>query len=405
MLRFRLPMFVGLLALHGCASGAGFDAEPAHDTDGLEPEDLPSMARGVEGPAEADEPPVFLSLDEEEEDFQRRAHTPLPDDERLKVERVLDGMGMSPDEVALVGELVLHDDVYIEAADLIAVPDELVEKGKLFSMRITTTTGTPGPTPQEGAATFYAGRTFMGNKQFFRPWVQTFTTFVTPADDIILSLLRLVTSNINSAANDCLVANGDSGTLRASSAATYDANPLKARIPAVRIIVGNLDTACPGASGLEGGGVNTKGCSLGMRKKNLEHPDGETRSTMVIGPRIGLVSGNGGVTGLNGTSRRIVTHEILHTMGFAHSSQATTDTNGDGQPDSIVVLNTSAANNTISVMQNACPTGTNCGGANPPNCCSAVNDMSVDDIATLDGLYSARPGGDCNYVNDYQTIQ
>jgi len=284
------------------------------------------------------------------------------------------------------------------------LPEEIVEKGKLFTQRLLTTTGTPGPLPQEQLAPFYAGRTFNGNKQFFRPWVQTHTMFVTPSDDIILSLLRLVTSNINSAANDCLVANGNNGTLRATTAAAYNADPLRARVPAVRIIVGNLDTACPGASGLIGG-ANVKGCSLGMRRRSLEHPDGEARSTVVIGPRIGLVNGVGGVTGLNGTSRHIVTHEILHTMGFAHSFHATTDTDADGQPDSIVVLATSGANNTISVMQNTCPSGTSCSGANPPNCCNSTNDMSLDDIATLDGLYSARPGGNCNYVDDYQTIQ
>lgn len=78
-------------------------------------------------PADAEEQPVFLSLEEEEEDFQLRAHTPLADEERLRVERVLDVMGMSPDEVALVGRLVLHEDVYTEAADLIALSDEVIE--------------------------------------------------------------------------------------------------------------------------------------------------------------------------------------------------------------------------------------------------------------------------------------
>jgi hypothetical protein len=395
-------MLIGSLALGACASSTDFSAGPDHDTGGVEAEDPRSMAAGAEVPAHAEEQPVFLSLEEEEEEFQRLAHTPLSDGERLKVERVLGGMGMSPDDVALVGRLVLQDDVYTEAEELIAVPDELIEKGKLFTKRVLGTTGTPGPLPQEGVSTAYAGRTFNGNKQFFRPWVQTFTAYVTPADDIILSLMRLVTNNVNSAANDCLVSNGDIGTLRAMSAAAYNATPNKSRIPTVRIIVGTLDTACPGAGGLS---PNTKGCSLNIRKKNLDHPDGETRSTMVIGPRIGLVNTTGAVTGLNGTSRRVATHEVLHTLGFAHSFQPTTDTDADGQPDSIVVLNTSAANNTISVMQNSCSEGTNCAVATPPNCCSAVNDMSLDDIATLDGLYSPRPGGNCNYVDDFQTIQ
>jgi hypothetical protein len=30
--------------------------------------------------------------------------------------------------------------------------------------------------------------------------------------------------------------------------------------------------------------------------------------------------------------------------------------------------------------------------------------MSADDIAVVDRLYSAQPGGNCNYINDFQTI-
>lgn len=404
MLRLGVPMLAGLFALGACASDA--DVEVIGQDEGSDPHEAVnpfSLAPGDPIPVDPEEPPARVSLEEEEAEFQRMAHTPLSDEERLKVERVLDATGVAPDEVAFVGELVLQRDVYTHSDELLALADAVVEKGRIISRIFTSTTGTPGPAGSQLQVSpeLYA-RMNNGTFQFYRPYVQHFTAFIVPTDNFLLSLFQLITGNVNSAANDCLTANGTSGTLRAGTVANFNALSAteQARIPRVTVTHGSLETVCPGATALD---PDIKGCSLAMRHRSLLHLDGVTRSTMTIGPRIGLV--NTAVTGLGGLSRRVATHELLHTLGVAHPSQSTADGNSDGQPDAIVVPGTSSAANTISVMQNECSAGTNCSVANPPVCCNTQsNDMTIDDIDVIDTLYSPQAGGNCTYLNDFRNI-
>lgn len=392
MLRIKLPVLAAVFALGACASDqdfTGFVEDEATDPELAGPLWSPPAA----APVDPDSLPVVLSPEEEEAEFQRRAGTSLSDGERLKIERVLELSDESPDDVTFVGRMLLRKDVYQDAEELLSLPDALldeasVEKGRVISRIFTTTTATPGPTPQLQVLPELYARTQNGNFQFFRPYVSHIIAFTVPTNDFLLSLFQLVVGNINAAATDCLTANGNTGTLRGATVANFNALSAteRARISRVNVIRGPLSTACPGAGG------TIAGCSLGVRHQSILHLDGVTRSTMVAGPRIGLL--DTAVTGLNAQSRRIATHEVLHTLGFAHPSQSTADGNGDGQPDAIVVPGTSSSATVISVLQDGCGGGINC----------VSNDMSADDIAVLDRLYSPQPGGSCAYVDAFQTI-
>lgn len=393
MLRLNLPLFVAAFALVACASD-GDSALPYIEDEATDPELAgPFWSPPAAVPVDPDSVAMMPSAEEEEAEFQRRAGTALSDEERLKVERILELGGEAPEDVTFVGRMLLRTDVYTDAEELLALPDALldeglVQKGRVISRIFTTTTATPGPTPQLPVLPELYARTQNGNFQFFRPYVSHIVAFTVPTNDFLLSLFTLITGNVNAAANDCLTANGNFGTLRAGTVANFNAlTPNeRARISRVNVIRGPLSTACPGASG------TIKGCSLGVRHQNILHLDGVTRSTMVVGPRIGLL--DTAVTGLNAQSRRIATHEVLHTLGLAHPSQSTADGNGDGQPDAIVVPGTSSSATVISVLQDGCSGGINC----------VSNDMSADDIAVVDRLYSPQPGGSCAYVDAFQTI-
>jgi hypothetical protein len=413
MLDFKVPMLAGLFALTACGSDDAviFSGDADITSEDVGREDGAVTENPLAGdPASFVDPAAdvsFSSPEEIEADFQRKANTSLSDAERLKVERMLDRSGISPGDVAIVGRLVLDQHVYTDAEDLLALPDELgdvVSKGRVTSSFIPTTTGTPGPGAQQPAASTIFARTSGANFQFFRPYVQHTVAYIVPQNDFLLTLMTSVTRSVNDAGSDCLTG-GVSGTLRAATMANYlalDGNA-RARLTRISVIIGDLDTACPGASSLVGG-QNVQGCSLAPRRMGILHPDGVFRDSMAAGSRIGLV--NTAVTGQDALSRRIATHELLHTLGVSHPNVRLTDGgDADTLPDALQVPGTSTNANVLSVMQNACSPGTNCSVGSPPVCCNNVaTSLSTDDDDVIDTLYSAQPGGNCNYVDNFQTV-
>lgn len=415
MLQFKMPVLVGLFALTACGSDA--DVVFVGDDDGdmaseeVGSEDVTATANPLaEGGSSFAEPEgdfSFPSPEEEEAEFQRKARTSLSDAERLRVEHLLNLRGISPGDAAIVGRLVFQDHVYTDAEDLLSLPDALdsaVSKGRVISGIFSSTTGTPAPTPQQAVASQLFARMSGANFQFFRPYVQHTIAYIVPENNFLLTLMTTVTTNVNNTATDCL-ASGALGTLRAATMANYLAldGPARARLTRIAVTIGDLETACPGAGSLIGG-ANIKGCSLAPRFMGILHPDGSFGNTMAAGGRIGLV--NDAVTGQDALSRRIATHELLHTLGLAHPNQPLTDgPDPDSNPDALQIPGTSTNANVLSIMQNSCPPNTNCSVANPPVCCNnAATNLATDDTDMIDTLYSPQPGGNCNYVHDFQTI-
>ena len=415
MTRLKVPALVGLFALSACASDADVVrlGEPAGDEtvaadaltfaenplagDVVSPEGEVSSPVPLGSSDAVDESNLFVVQDSEEE-FQRLAGSSLTDSERLELEQFFAISAVAPSDVKFVGRLLLDEDVYTVADDLIERSRELavVQKGRVHGDTFTSTVGTPGGIEQ-AASTIYA-RTSGGNFQFFRPFVSDKIGYIVPAGDFLLTLMTTIVRSVNDTASDCLT-NGASGTLRAGTEANYAAldATAKARMTKVTITIGSLNTVCPGAP------ASVAGCSLAPRKINILHPDNVTRSTMTAGGRIGLV--NTFVTGTDSLSRRIAMHELLHSLGLAHPF-LTGDSDGDGLPNTIRVPGTSDSTTVLSVMQNGCnPPSTPCNVANPPTCCNvAATNLSTDDTDVIDTLYSPQAGGSCAYINDFQNI-
>lgn len=420
MLRHKFPALLSLFALSACASDADLVLVSEHPSQNdVANGELPfaenPLAGGVISPdgevlveaapasettyreGELDQPEV----EDAEAEFQRLAGSSLADAERLDLEHLFDQAGIQPGDVKLVGRLVLEEDVYTVADDVLALSDQLgvVEKGRVLGETFPTTVGTPGGL-ESAASTIYA-RVSGGNFQFFRPYVTGNILYVVPTNNFLLTLMTTIVRSVNDTATDCLT-NGASGTLRAGTEANYAALSTTAKQQATKVTIthGPLATVCPGAP------ASVAGCALAPRKINILHLDGVTRSTMTAGGRIGLVNTSTAVSGTDGRSRRIATHELLHTLGIAHPFQSLGDPNGDGQPDGIQVPGTSTSTTVLSVMQNGCiPATTNCNVANPPTCCNiAATNLSTEDTDMIDTLYSPQAGGSCAYVDNFQNV-
>jgi hypothetical protein len=412
----RAPKVLCLFALCGCASDTDLVAigESAGADEASVERDLTLTDNPLAGPVVSPEgevlpearavhspegDPLEVQLDGEAE-FQRLVGSTLEDSERLALEHLFARRGLQPDDIQLVGRLVLEGHTYTVADDLLALSREqrLAEKGRVLGDHIETTAGTPLGLEQ-AASNLYA-RTQNGQFQFFRPIVTDKISYIVPSNNFLLTLMTGVVRTINDAASDCLV-NGASGTLRAGTEANYAALDAtsKARMTKVTISIGAQDTVCPRL--LE---RDIQGCSLAPRKINILLPNGQTKLTMTAGGRIGLV--NTFVTGQDSLSRRTAMHEVLHTLGIQHPHLRLDDADGDGRPTAIQVPGTSTNVNVLSVMQETCkPVTTDCSTPPQPACCNkAATNLSTEDVDMIDTLYSAQSGGSCAYVDEFTTV-
>ena len=174
MTRLKVPALVGLFALSACASDADVVrlGEPAGDEtvaadaltfaenplagDVVSPEGEVSSPVPLGSSDAVDESNLFVVQDSEEE-FQRLAGSSLTDSERLELEQFFAISAVAPSDVKFVGRLLLDEDVYTVADDLIERSRELavVQKGRVHGDTFTSTVGTPGGIEQ-AASTIYA---------------------------------------------------------------------------------------------------------------------------------------------------------------------------------------------------------------------------------------------------------
>jgi len=361
-----------------------------------------------------------LSIEETEAEFQRRVRGTLTDEEHSKILDVLAAFEAPSEQVKLVGRMVVWDDVYLDGEELMVSPETLIEKGRVLTVALPGTAGTPGPTPQLPIAPHrYAQVTSGGVFQFWRPAVEEmFHAIVVPnSPSFLLTLASTAANNIGNADSDCLFG-GANGTLRAMTKASWDGmGPGQSVTPRTFVVYGPRDTACPGL--LEEDEVS--GCALAPRLSFIKTTGGVSVQRMLIGPRLGFVDTD--VTGNNANSLRIVTHEILHSLGLAHpnlrivSECTAADLSAAGcttqaaccNPVSpqggvvprccaqgVIVPGTNIEPNHTSIMTGFCPDG-----AASPGC---SNTMTNADIDLLDTLYSPQAGGSCAYVHNFTTI-
>lgn len=380
--------------------------------------DAPAIEDHSAQPPPAEEVRI-LSIEETEAEFQRRVRGTLTDDEHTKILDVLAAFEAPTEDVKLVGRMVVWDDVYLDGEELMVSPETLIEKGRVLTVAVPGTAGTPGPTPQLPIAPHrYAQVTSGGVFQFWRPAVEEmFNAIVVPdSPSFLLTLANAAADNIGNADTDCLFG-GANGTLRAMTKTSWDGmGPGQSVTPRTFVIYGPLATACPGLI------ENTiKGCALAPRLSFIKTTGGVSVQRMLIGPRLGFV--DTGVTGNNDDSRRIVTHELLHALGLAHPDLRITSSCTAAQLSAAGCTNQAACCNPVSPQGGVVPrccaqgvivpgtnvepdhtsimTGSCPDGAASPGC---SNTMTNADIDLLDTLYSPQSGGSCAYVHNFTTI-
>jgi hypothetical protein len=192
-------------------------------------------------------------------------------------------------------------------------------------------------------------------------------------DHRMVSAFQQATSAIWGAASDCL--SGVSVKTRSQ----YDTLSNDDKILTKPIFVLFGTDACPGFDD------TTSACSVFPRVETREFDINFSRTRVVPGTRIGVVSNK--ISSISARTVGILTHELLHTLGVAHSTET----------KAVTVRSTSGNQFVFSVMQ----TGSCTPGAVG---CSITNTLSADDIDTIDTLYSPQPGGSCAYRRGFVNI-
>lgn len=335
------------------ALGVGCSAEP--DATTLTPNDLNDAT---------DAPVTVITPEETEAEFQRLVREPLSDDERLRVERVLQERNIDLDRATFVGRMVLIDDVYHYADDMLA--SERVEKG--FTYASVLGEALPDIYTKKVGGVYQMYRPYFGFMGNLKLLVATTT---------LRGWLDTAANQVENAADDCLT----STSISAMTNADWDTMGIGKRGHAtVAITRGALATACPGSP------ATTRGCAVGPRLVNAYISSDVIQQRMIPGTRIGLV--DTAVTGTDDASVSTMVHELLHVLGFAHAYP---------EPDvsKLRVPGTGGSTgNGQSIMQAFCTP--------PTPGCNRTLSMSADDVLMLDTLYSAQPGGSCNFAAGFE---
>jgi hypothetical protein len=349
-----LCIAVGVAAIFAC-SGQDGSLQPAD----FESEVLPSG-----------EP---LGPDAREAEFRRQHAATLSPEERIEIENRLRENGVDVAEVAFSGRMLTVGDTYLEADALLSrQPGEegLVEKGKTFSP-------TDGRTSIGGLplAPDLFSQIFNGKYQFHRPDISNVTVVVPNGASaaFLVTAFQQATNAIWGAASDCL------STVSVKTRAQYDALSQDDKILTKPIFVNFGSNACPGLDSEE------RACSLFPRLETREFEINVLQTRLVPGTRIGVVSTH--ISSVTPRNVGSLMHELLHTLGMAHSTET----------KSVRVRATSDSPFVFSVMQTGSCTPDTAG-------CSITNTLSLDDIATIDTLYSPQPGASCLYVAGLKTL-
>lgn len=335
----------------------------------------------------------------EPRDYDQLRQQELSEEERDVLDNYFETTGASSEGLEFFGRLVaLQGDGYLFADDILpaaywlgASVDESLEKGKVPTQLSLAGSGFPNCPPAvcgtSAPVQFAFGTLPPQNLAFRRP--DTTRTYYLVVEDAAPSFFtngaggglvgQAATAIENALSNDCL--SGSLFTVLRNSA--YQALPLSTRQAnyRTRIIHGEFSSVC-------GGGA--VGCANFPRMASVTL-DGVTVSRLRFGDRVGLVTVSLNPPGepttaliaTNEYSVGILTHELLHTMGFAHP-----DVPG-GAIEPRVVPGTASGTTHLSIMYGATVQNPNY-RATP----------QLDDRTMMTKLYS----GSCGYSSSFRTV-
>lgn len=376
--RCSLPVDAALLLLAVACSGPDLTVEPA-DGDSVE------VGTGPDAVSDAERPEAV------ERDHDSLREQPLEANEREAIATYLGANGLASDNLDFLGRLVvLQGDVHLYADDLLPYT-RVVDKGKVPTSTQTQSSGFPGCS----VATCGGGSPFQfafgtippQNLAFRRPDTQRIHYLV--VDDNAPNFFTSGAGGgmVGQAANavetalstDCLT--GATFTVLRNTA--YQALPLATRQSTfrTRILSGEFSVVCADAA---------VGCSNFPRLANVTISPGVNESRLRFGDRIALVTVSlnppgeptTALTQLNEYSVGIMTHELLHTMGFHHPQI-------DGTLEARAVPGTASGTTHLSVMHG--------GTIGDPNYRPT---LQSDDRTMLTKLYS----GSCAYSANFRTV-
>jgi hypothetical protein len=212
------------------------------------------------------------------------------------------------------------------------------------------------------------------NYLFHRPDIIGVKIVVPNAPSFLVTAFQQAAAAVVGAANDCLT------ELRVFTQSQYDALSQADKILTKPIFIryGALHTMCPSISPMDN---TTAACAIYPREETREFEINVSETRLVPGPRIGVNSAKVISTDFKVS---VLTHELLHTLGLAHTNQSL---------GTAVVPGSSCKTTASSIMH----TG-GIGGA------GASTTITTDDKATIDVLYSPLAGGSCSYSRGLKVI-
>ena len=325
---------------------------------------------------------TFQTWEEAYADHMRALSTPLSGDEQVEVEQRLAEAGVDLDQVTFKGRMLAFGDVLVDATSLLG-GDEAAEKGKTMDVVLTAETGVgiSAPDLYSSDPDGVAGSVPL---LFWRPFVDQGHYYVVPdSPSFLFDLFQSALNDISAAADDCLHSPPNQSNLNVLTASQWAAIGIAQNFVSKTYVFWGGPAFSPGTVCVSTTG-STTGCAVFPRFGSVA-----SVTRMLPGTAVGLVSESAStingvpvpyVNGNNAKSKAIVTHEILHTLGVAHSYESI----------GAIVPGTSASTSVLSIM--AAP---QCEPGEP--LCSWSHTLTADDVNTVNALYSPVPGSSCEY--------
>lgn len=371
----RTGQWVSLLAIMACGGGnedttAIDDPAPRDPASGLDSANSgdtaePTTREYGEVFSEAYEPRTYEAMVDE---VQQAFTAPLTAGEEATIDDILSRAEGDFSMFRSAGRVLTDDDTFFRVDPILGTGVADVEKGRTLA---------PGATPvsmQTGAQTPDYARMDPSNPadfQWKRPYFGLSGLKIIVPSAAVRDIVQLAVDQVaNASGSDCIGSSSIDVILPSEWNALGQQQAYHATIS---VAYGTQAAVCPYMDQTK----TWAGCANFPQTRSIWiSGSGISQVRMVAGQYIGL--NNSFVTGTDAQSVSIVLHELLHTLGFAHTWD-------DGAGPHFDIPGTSGKSAATSVMR---PVG---GG-------STSTSLSTDDQRSIAVLYTTQPGSTCSPV-------